>query len=204
MMDGWISHLVANPFYKTNQHYIFKHEFLKLNISPDEEVLKHLKPRENQKWNCPEFLSNVWVEVLSAKGTSFCQTPDFTYEKICEMDFHHLEDEAIDKLFVKMLHEEAVEYGKTNARIFEHWMQLEGVTRYLKKHQKTLKFCPAFQQSQVRHTIRNLVNQWRPVFRQVKIPYSLWYDIAGKYLLQEDVLITEGIVRPCCAPAFYC
>ena len=205
MMDGWINYLVSNPCYKANQQYLFKDEFLKCNISPDEEVLRKLKPDENQTWNCPEFLSKVWEEVLSADGTSLTHTPDFTFEKICEMEFHHLAPNRVDKLFVKMMHEEAVEYGRTHLKILEHWMQVEGVTRLFKNHAKILQYCDTFNihKSESIYKIRILVNHWRHCFRQTKIPYETWFQIAGEYFL-EDVSITEGIVRPSCAPSFFC
>ena len=201
MMNGWINYLVSNPSYKSNPQFIFKQEFLKCNISPDEEVLRELTPEDNQSWNCPEFLSKVWEEILSADKTSFVQTPDFTFEKICEMEFHHLAPNCIDKLYVKMLHEEAVEYGRTQLKILEHWLQVEGITRYLKKHGKILQFCSTFHmhKSASIYKIRSLVNHWRHCFRQTKIPYQIWFEIAGEYFL-EDVSIAE----PSCAPAFFC
>ena len=46
--------------------------------------------------------------------------------------------------------------------------------------------------------VKSLVNQWRPVFRHIQIPYQLWYQIAGRYLhvysLYNLLSVTTGLL----------
>ena len=66
------------------------------------------------------FLQKVWVDIFCAPETKFNIEPDFTYKKICKIDFHQLEDQTIDKMFAKMIHKEAVEFGRMTKNLLFH------------------------------------------------------------------------------------
>ena len=203
-MEGWINQVSAIRFTKSNQKFILKHEFLKINVLPDSNVLSQLQPEAGQTWNCKNFLKKVWVAILCAPETKFNIEADYTYEKICEIDFHRLDDQTIDKMFAKMIHEEAVEFGRSQEKVFEDWLLTEGVTRWMLKNNLKMDFCPLFRQhrNQSICLVKSLVNQWRPVFRHIQIPYQLWYQIAGESLIDDDIMHTLQL-KFGCAPSFF-
>ena len=56
-MEGWINQVSAIRFTKSNQKYILKHEFLKINLLPDSKVLSQLQPEAGQNWNCKKIFA---------------------------------------------------------------------------------------------------------------------------------------------------
>ena len=72
------------------------------------------------------------------------------------------------------------------------------------KNNLKMEFCPLFRQhrNQSICLVKSLVNQWRPVFRHIQIPYQLWYQIAGESLIDDDIMHTLQ-VRSGCAPSFF-
>ena len=85
-MKGWINQVSAIRFTKSNQKFTLKHEFLKINVLPDFNVLSQLQPEAGQTWNCKKKLKKVWVDILCAPETKYNIEPDYTYEKILKRD----------------------------------------------------------------------------------------------------------------------
>ena len=194
MMCVWIDQVCKN-IANQGAHSTFINEFVRINIHPDQQVIKNCQPGTKQDWTHPEFLKKVWIDVMTAHSTVFKYQPNFTYEKIWQniISIPLVAANTYDKLFLQMLHEEQVELQITSLACFTEWLLFEGLVRHMQEKNLKMEFGALY----VKHVsdsvyhAHNMVSEWRPVFRKYKISYNLFFESSGR------TTITPGLLQLC-------